>query len=185
MRPCESVRGALGAAPVSRIVRPDVESGWRTSRRVAHRSTTLRAGVVGLGRQAINDHLPALVASPHVELAAVCDEDASVVRQQETLHHVPGFADYREMFEAEALDLVVVCVPHDVGRAVIESAAEHRVHVLNRYGREAITAITELSSPRCYVRLRDLDSIATRHDSDPIVAELRSDLRAVLATTAS
>ncbi|WP_245548970.1 Gfo/Idh/MocA family protein [Nocardia exalbida] len=130
MRHCESVRGALGAAPLSRIARPDIESGWRTSRRVADRSTTLRAGVVGLGRQAINDHLPALVASHHVELAAVCDEDASVVREQETLHQVPGFADYREMFEAEALDLVVVCVPHDVGRAVIESAAEHKVHVL-------------------------------------------------------
>ncbi|MGK8507253.1 helix-turn-helix domain-containing protein [Nocardia asiatica] len=54
----------------------------------------------------------------------------------------------------------------------------------NRYGREAITAITELSSPRCYVRLRDLDTIATKHDGDPIVAELRGDLRAVLATAA-
>jgi predicted dehydrogenase len=34
------------------------------------------------------------------------------------------------MFRAEQLDLVVVCVPHDVGREVIEAAAEHRVHVL-------------------------------------------------------
>ncbi|WP_327097366.1 Gfo/Idh/MocA family oxidoreductase [Nocardia vinacea] len=130
MRPCESVRGAIGAAPASRIVHPDVESGWRTARRVADRSTTLRAAVVGLGRQAINDHLPALVASHHVELVAVCDADANIVHEQQTLHQVPGFTDYREMFEAEAVDLVVVCVPHDVGRAVIECAAEHKVHVL-------------------------------------------------------
>lgn len=34
------------------------------------------------------------------------------------------------MFESEQLDLVVVCVPHDVGRAVIEAAAQHQVHVL-------------------------------------------------------
>ena len=34
------------------------------------------------------------------------------------------------MFEAEQLDFVVVTVPHHVGRAVIETAAGHRVHVL-------------------------------------------------------
>ncbi|MFD0361344.1 XRE family transcriptional regulator [Nocardia sp. GCM10030253] len=51
------------------------------------------------------------------------------------------------------------------------------------YGRDAITAITELSSQRCYVRLRDLDTIAARHDSDADVAELRGGIRAVLATT--
>ncbi|MFX0578844.1 Gfo/Idh/MocA family protein [Nocardia nepalensis] len=130
MRPCESARGALGAAPASRIVRPDVESGWRAARSVADRSATLRAGVVGLGHQAVNDHLPALVASHHVELVAVCDEDPNVMREQQALHQVPGFADHRKMFEAEPLDLVVVCVPHDAGRAVIESAAEHKVHVL-------------------------------------------------------
>jgi predicted dehydrogenase len=30
----------------------------------------------------------------------------------------------------EALDLVVVCVPHHIGRQVVECAAEHGVHVL-------------------------------------------------------
>ncbi|WP_245665747.1 Gfo/Idh/MocA family protein [Nocardia sienata] len=115
---------------MSRIDRPDIETSWRTSRRISNGSKTLRAGVVGLGRQAINDHLPALARSRHVELAAVCDEDARAVREQETMHQVPGFDDYRAMFDAETLDLVVVCVPHDVGRAVIEVAAEHQVHVL-------------------------------------------------------
>lgn len=34
------------------------------------------------------------------------------------------------MFAHEQLDLVVVCVPHDVGRVVIEAAAERHIHVL-------------------------------------------------------
>lgn len=51
------------------------------------------------------------------------------------------------------------------------------------YGRDAITAITELSSQRCYVRLRDLDAIAAHHDSDAYVAELRDGIRAALAAT--
>jgi predicted dehydrogenase len=34
------------------------------------------------------------------------------------------------MFEGEHLDLVVICLPHHVGRTVIETAAKHAVHVL-------------------------------------------------------
>lgn len=39
------------------------------------------------------------------------------------------------------MDLVVVCVPHCVGRRVIEAAAEHRVHVLKE--KPFATSLTE------------------------------------------
>ncbi|SNQ47520.1 putative dehydrogenase [Frankia canadensis] len=90
----------------------------------------LRAGVVGLGKQALEDHIPGLHASDGANLVAVCDENPEVVRGQQYEHRVQGYTDYREMFKAENLDLVVVCVPHHVGRAVIETAAEHNVHIL-------------------------------------------------------
>lgn len=89
-----------------------------------------RAGVVGLGRQALEDHIPGLLASDAAELVAVCDEDREIVREQQYQHRVQGYTDFREMFKAEALDLVVVCVPHHVGRDVVTTAAEHKVHVL-------------------------------------------------------
>ncbi|MFK4102909.1 Gfo/Idh/MocA family protein [Streptomyces sp. NPDC019531] len=90
----------------------------------------LRAGVVGLGKQALDDHIPGLHASDSAELVAICDEDAEVVREQQYHHRVQGYTDFHEMFKAEELDLVVVCVPHHIGREVIETAAEHKVHVL-------------------------------------------------------
>lgn len=90
----------------------------------------LRAGVVGLGKQALDDHIPGLHASDSAELVAICDEDAEVVREQQYQHRAQGYTDFREMFKAEELDLVVVCVPHHIGREVIETAAEHKVHVL-------------------------------------------------------
>jgi len=90
----------------------------------------LRAGVVGLGKQALEDHIPGLAASDGATLVAVCDEDPEVVREQQYQHRVQGYTDFREMFKAEELDLVVVCVPHHVGREVIETAAEHKVHIL-------------------------------------------------------
>ncbi|MFF5498962.1 Gfo/Idh/MocA family protein [Streptomyces aquilus] len=90
----------------------------------------LRAGVVGLGKQALDDHIPGLHASDSAELVAICDEDAEVVWEQQYQHRVQGYTDFHEMFKAEELDLVVVCVPHHIGREVIETAAEHKVHVL-------------------------------------------------------
>jgi predicted dehydrogenase len=94
------------------------------------RSVKLRAGVVGLGKQALEDHIPGLHASDGTELVAVCDEDPEIVREQQYRHRVHGYTDFRVMFKDEKLDLVVVCVPHHVGRQVITAAAEHHVHIL-------------------------------------------------------
>lgn len=91
---------------------------------------TLKAAVVGLGAQAREDHLPGLTASDAVELVAVCDENPDLVHELSYQLQVKGYVDYREMFASEHLDLVVVCVPHHVGRAVVEAAADHGVHVL-------------------------------------------------------
>lgn len=90
----------------------------------------LRAGVVGMGKQAIEDHIPGLLASDGAKLVAICDDDPEVVREQQYRQRVPGYTDFREMFKAEHLDLVVVATPHHVGRDVVSAAAEHGIHVL-------------------------------------------------------
>lgn len=50
-----------------------------------------------------------------------------------------------------------------------------------KVGRDAVAAVTALSSQRCYARLRDLDTVAARHRSDPDVADLRSQIASALA----
>jgi hypothetical protein len=90
----------------------------------------LRAGVVGIGKQALDDHIPGLQACDSAELVAICDEDPEVVREQRYQLRVPGYADFREMLAEQDLDLVIVTVPHYAGRQVIEAAAGHHVHVL-------------------------------------------------------
>jgi hypothetical protein len=56
--------------------------------------TRLRGGVIGLGRQALDDHVPGLLASDRAVLAAVCDENKDVLREQEYQHRVPGYTDF-------------------------------------------------------------------------------------------
>lgn len=90
----------------------------------------LRAGVVGLGHQALGDHIPGLLGSDAAELVAVCDEDDEVLREQQYRLRVPGYATAEAMLDAEALDFVVVCVPHHVGKGIVLAAAERGVHVL-------------------------------------------------------
>ncbi len=97
---------------------------------VAQNDARLRAAVVGLGHQALSEQLPRLVLSNRVRLVAVCDENPVVVREQQLRLQVAGYTDFSEMFASEEFDLVLVCVPHHVGAAVIEEAAEHGVHVL-------------------------------------------------------
>lgn len=107
-----------------------LEPSWRTISLRREPRIKFRAGVVGLGKQALEDHIPGLRASDSADLVAVCDENAKIVREQQYQHRVQGYTDFREMFRDEHLDLVVVCVPHHVGRTVIETAAKHNVHVL-------------------------------------------------------
>lgn len=56
----------------------------------------LRAGVVGIGKQAIEDHIPGLLASDGAKLVAICDDDPEVVREQQYRQRVPGYTDFRE-----------------------------------------------------------------------------------------
>lgn len=97
---------------------------------VVERTTKLRAGVVGLGKQALEDHIPGLLGSDAAELVAICDSSGEVLREQQYKLGVPGYSDAEAMFAAEPLDLVVVCVPHSEGRRVVELAALHGIHVL-------------------------------------------------------
>ncbi|MFK0249722.1 Gfo/Idh/MocA family protein [Amycolatopsis azurea] len=90
----------------------------------------LRAGVVGLGKQALEDHLPGLLAADDAELVAICDENAGVVDAQEDSLKVNGYRDIEAMLAEQQLDFVIVCVPHSAGRTVIEAAAANGVHVL-------------------------------------------------------
>lgn len=86
--------------------------------------------MIGLGKQAREDHLPGLLGSEFAELVAVCDVDAETVREIQYEQRVHGYTNFRELFESEDLDFVIVAVPHFAGRDVIECALERGVHVL-------------------------------------------------------
>ncbi|MEV4976868.1 Gfo/Idh/MocA family protein [Streptomyces scopuliridis] len=93
-------------------------------------SVRKKAAVIGLGHQALEDHLPGLADSQFAQLAAVCDTDPSKVAAQAQQHSVPGFTDIRSLLEDVHPDFAIVAVPHHAGREVIETCAAVGVHVM-------------------------------------------------------
>ncbi|MFJ5924673.1 Gfo/Idh/MocA family protein [Kitasatospora sp. NPDC092948] len=95
-----------------------------------HAEGVRRAAVIGLGHQALEDHLPGLLASSRAELVAVCDSDPDTLRQRQDALQVPGFTRAGDLLDTVKPDFVVVAVPHHAGREVVQECAARGVHVL-------------------------------------------------------
>ena len=85
---------------------------------------TVRLAIVGLGKIARDQHLPAIEATRGVELAAVVSRNAS-------LPALPSFASLDELLAADvAVDAVALCTPPQVRRAQAALALASGKHML-------------------------------------------------------
>jgi predicted dehydrogenase len=89
-----------------------------------------RAAVVGLGGQALEEHLPGLAGCQFAELVAVCDTAPGRAVAQAETYAVPGYTDLKVLLEQARPDFVIAAVPHHAGREVIEMCAAAGVHVM-------------------------------------------------------
>lgn len=84
----------------------------------------IRLAMIGLGKIARDQHLPAIAATPGIEIAAVASRNAS-------LDGVAHFATLEELLEqAPDIDAVALCTPPQVRRAQAAAALTAGKHVL-------------------------------------------------------
>jgi D-galactose 1-dehydrogenase len=84
----------------------------------------LRLAIVGLGKIARDQHLPAISATPGIELVAVASRNAS-------LDGVAHYATLDDLLAGDtAVDAVALCTPPQVRRAQAEAALRAGKHVL-------------------------------------------------------
>ncbi|WP_155981451.1 helix-turn-helix domain-containing protein [Nocardia sp. BMG111209] len=116
--------------------------------------------------------------------------DAEIAAQQG--HSLYLLSATQPRFAEAAVTRLTVAVQghaaeHERSRAVVLptlAVAHFRVGDTDsavRVGREAVSAVSTLSSRRCYARLRDLDTVAAHHQQLPAVLELRAELAAAPA----
>ncbi len=90
----------------------------------------LKVGVVGCGFIAQNAHIPSLLKCRNVELAAVCDRNEDLARSVARKFKIGKcYADFKEMLEAEKLDVVNVCTSIDTHASLAIQAMEAGCHV--------------------------------------------------------
>ncbi|QFU16641.1 Gfo/Idh/MocA family protein [Microvirga thermotolerans] len=85
-----------------------------------------RIGIIGFGKIAQDQHLPAIRSNPNFELTAVASQRG--LTPDEARH---TFTDYRTMLrEVPELDAVAICTPPQVRHVIARDALEAGKHVL-------------------------------------------------------
>lgn len=91
----------------------------------------LKVGVIGLGHQSLEDHIPAIFASPDVELIAVADIEKEKLKAfSKESKGVHTYEHFEDLLNSEKLDFVIVAVPHYLHKDIVEKAIERKIHVL-------------------------------------------------------
>ena len=88
----------------------------------------LRVGVIGCGGHA-RSHFEMIAAEPRVRLVAIAELDDQRRAEAEDLWSVPGYSDYRRMFDEHDLDIVhVVTMPAHL-KAIVLDCLERDINV--------------------------------------------------------
>ena len=93
-------------------------------------SSSLRVGVVGGGAISRLAHVPATVASEHVELAAVVDIDRDRAAELAVPHGALAYESVAAMLAEGDVDAAIVAVPNAAHEAAVVELADAGVHVL-------------------------------------------------------
>ncbi|MDP3992972.1 MAG: Gfo/Idh/MocA family oxidoreductase [bacterium] len=97
----------------------------------AIRSAILNVAVIGLGHQAIEDHIPAVLLSRDVKLVAVVDVDSRALAGFKKSHpEVKCYKTVEGMLKNSQVDFAIVCTPHIDHFSVCKLLLEKGVHIL-------------------------------------------------------
>lgn len=87
-------------------------------------------GIIGLGKQAHSDHIPAVLESNEVRLIAVCDVKKDIVKEVSEKYKVKGYTDALKMLKNENLDIVILALPHHEHCNIVRAAIDKGVHII-------------------------------------------------------
>lgn len=126
----------------------------------------LKISVVGLGRQALKDHIPAIIESQAYRLVSVCDVDPSLSESIATKFNVEGFTNLQEMIAAVKSDVAIVAVPHSQYLSIIEVLADAGISIVKE--KPFATTIEEACAIHRAVNQKVFLGVTLQRRFDPI-----------------
>ena len=133
----------------------------------------LRVGVVGLGGIGHDQHLPGWAKVPYADVTAIAD------LSQDKLAHaaarVPDakwYADWRELVEADDLDIVDICTPNRTHTEIALAALKRGKHVLCE--KPLATTSAEVQQLQCAAKCSGRVLMTAQHlRFDPVALQLK------------
>ena len=90
----------------------------------------LSVAVIGCGNISVM-HLDSAAAIDSADLVAVCDIKEDRANEAAEKYSAKPYTDYEEMFKAEKLDAVHICLPHYLHTVVARKAFEYGINVIS------------------------------------------------------
>lgn len=91
----------------------------------------MKVGIIGLGHQSLEDHIPAVRASQDVELIGVVENDKKKLKSFiKENRDIKGYDNFDDLIKRSKPDFVVIAVPHYLHCEITKKALENKIHVL-------------------------------------------------------
>jgi predicted dehydrogenase len=95
---------------------------------------SLEVGIIGLGRQTVEEHIPALNLIANISVKAICDiKKDRIIEAKINLknnHSIKEYTSFKDMLCENRFDFIIVGLPHDQYIDCIKLAAEKKVDIL-------------------------------------------------------
>jgi predicted dehydrogenase len=86
--------------------------------------------IIGLGRQMVKDHIPAIQKRNDLEVVALVEKNKLTLKELSKTLGVPGFTNLKQALDETSPDFAIVSVPHDQYVAVLEELAKRHIATL-------------------------------------------------------
>lgn len=91
----------------------------------------LQVGIVGLGHQSLEDHIPAIKISSDTELAGVVEIDDKKLKTFLSENKgVKGYKNLDGLFKNHNFDFIIVAVPHYLHYEILKESIGRKIHIL-------------------------------------------------------
>lgn len=92
-------------------------------------SKPLKVGFIGAGGQAM-EQIKVIKSSNFVEISSVCDINAEKAQNVGLKYNIPFYTNYEDMIKKEQLDVVFICLPHNLHKEATIFALSNNLHVI-------------------------------------------------------
>jgi predicted dehydrogenase len=90
-----------------------------------------QTAIIGLGRQALEDHIPACLQSDDINLVAVVEKDKKRLNDfLKEYKKIKGYNSMEQLLKNNKLDFVIITAPHFIHYELTKKALDKNIHVL-------------------------------------------------------